>query len=380
MCVRETVVFIHLTISVQCARGKPRFNGILIQMKIHTMNCVNVIVSITLVFLLQCLDLVAEANKGKGPRDDRLLNIFQIVRFPNQACNTSGTTEGVCYTSEECQAKGGSATGSCASGFGVCCSFSVGCGSTVSENNTYFRSTSFSTPCVLTVCKCSTNICQLRLDFDTFVLAQPTTGNAATELNTQCLDAVFLTSSNGPTPPALCGTNTGKHMYLEASDACNTLQVTTADGVTGTDFNIQIIQIPCEASYKAPEGCLQYFTGLTGTISNYNSAEGTHLSDHNYANCIRTEEGYCQITYTATIFALSGVAAAAASGTSCSTDYITLVGSPADRFCGGTLATMPSSTTPPFIVGVILNAGEAAVTSKSTGFTLTYAQSMTQCA
>jgi len=31
-------------------------------------------------------------------RKERLLNVFNIVRFPNSGCNTTSDTYGVCYT------------------------------------------------------------------------------------------------------------------------------------------------------------------------------------------------------------------------------------------------------------------------------------------
>ena len=103
---------------------------------------------------------------------------------------------GVCYTSEECQALGGTHSSTCAQGFGVCCFFtgqnitlnlkeqtfwnnkpeintflymSVGCGATVRTNNTYFSSTTtggVSSPCSLAVCRARDNVCQIRLDFE----------------------------------------------------------------------------------------------------------------------------------------------------------------------------------------------------------------------
>ena len=45
---------------------------------------------------------------------------FQIVRFVNGPCN-GGTKNGTCFTSAECSAVGGTNAGSCANGFGVCC-------------------------------------------------------------------------------------------------------------------------------------------------------------------------------------------------------------------------------------------------------------------
>eukprot|EP00094_Tigriopus_californicus_P014231 TCALIF_13784-PA protein Name:"Protein of unknown function" AED:0.01 eAED:0.01 QI:0/1/0.66/1/0.5/0.66/3/0/71 len=57
-----------------------------------------------------------------------LFSIFNIVTFKNEACATTGAGNlvGTCLTSTECTAKGGSPSGNCAAGFGVCCLFSVG--------------------------------------------------------------------------------------------------------------------------------------------------------------------------------------------------------------------------------------------------------------
>ena len=84
-----------------------------------------------------------------------------------------------------------------------------GCDDTTYENNTYFSSTNYASPCVLKVCKLNANICQIRLDFDTFDIAQPE--SSTTPIVTNCVDARFSTTSQGATMPILCGTNTGKH-------------------------------------------------------------------------------------------------------------------------------------------------------------------------
>ena len=92
---------------------------------------------------------------------------------------------------------GGSSSGSCASGFGVCCvcksfhcmqfywnllltypwrvttrqlvlTVSLSCGGSASENCTYLVQSSVTTltsPCTYKVCPCNTNICRLRFDF-----------------------------------------------------------------------------------------------------------------------------------------------------------------------------------------------------------------------
>ena len=59
------------------------------------------------------------------------------------------TCAGVCYTAAECSLLGGQGGGTCATGFGVCCTFSGACGGVSAVNNTYFSgSTSSDTsPC-----------------------------------------------------------------------------------------------------------------------------------------------------------------------------------------------------------------------------------------
>merc|ERR1719347_1833167 len=128
----------------------------------------------TIILVLPLLSSQMEDSQRKK----KLLNVFNIVRFPNDGCNSTDSSNfyGTCYTASECAAKGGSSKGSCASGFGVCCITTGSAGGSTSLNNTYFSSTgSDSSPAQFTVCKCSSDICQIRLGFDTLNIAQPST-------------------------------------------------------------------------------------------------------------------------------------------------------------------------------------------------------------
>ena len=84
------------------------------------------------------------------------------------------------------------------------------CGESTSNNCTYFQNSGYPSTyssvgsCQLTVNKCSSNVCQLRLDFDNMVLAQPESTDH------QCQDDQFIVSGGSPIP-AICGTNTGIH-------------------------------------------------------------------------------------------------------------------------------------------------------------------------
>ena len=50
-----------------------------------------------------------------------VLSLFTIVTFKNEACASTAGSNGTCYSSSDCSKLGGTASGTCASGFGVCC-------------------------------------------------------------------------------------------------------------------------------------------------------------------------------------------------------------------------------------------------------------------
>ncbi len=158
--------------------------------------------------------------------------IFQVVRFPNDPCPGNAGKNGTCYTNDECESRGGLNGGVCASGFGICCIINVGCGQRSSENCTYVEASGASAgECISEVCKCHENVCQLRLDFDSFVLTGPSTSSTTTvgtlqgnvvqpvtlgliqaTTATQCLTDSFTVLNGGEiAPPTICGINNGQH-------------------------------------------------------------------------------------------------------------------------------------------------------------------------
>jgi len=341
----------------------------------------------------------------RNDNNHKALSVLQVVKFPNDGCNTtSDGVYGVCYSGTECTSLGGTASGSCASGFGVCCAFTTTCGGVVSLNNTYFSSSdSDSSPCSVKVCKSQSDICLIRLNFDKFDIAQPSTTYPTDDVPNSrgsCNRARFTAESEGPSPPVICGTNTGHHMILEAKDSCNKLTFTWLTKTT-REWKIQVMQISCNESWKPSVGCLQYFTGTTGTISSYNYAGEFHLNNQYYANCIRTEEGYCSISFSSvstSSFYVSHVAPStgaviAHTGEYCSQDWVTISGggetsgatTSYDRFCGsvfsytnaGTATKTVITNKMPFRLGVNFDETELDSTSAnewSKGFKLYYSQ------
>ena len=100
-------------------------------------------------------------------RGGRNLSVFNVVSFPNSVCGATNGFNGTCYTASECTSLGGTASGTCASSFGVCCVFNLLCGATTSANTTYATINTFSTstdadPCTYTYCKNNDDVCKLR--------------------------------------------------------------------------------------------------------------------------------------------------------------------------------------------------------------------------
>lgn len=267
-------------------------------------------------------------SQGEASKQ-RMIGVFNVIKFANEACLANDGKNGTCYTQDECEENGGSPSGSCADGYGVCCAFIMGCGGEKSENCTYFESTKgFSGMCNARICKSSSSICQLRLDFTTFVLTGPSTltltqekilngalNNAAgieiTDMTRCNTDQFSVTSPGSMSSPVICGINTGAHMFVDASEACNILsfQIGPAVGSATREWAIKITQFACDYHNLAPDGCIQYFYGgTTGTVQTFNFEGGLHLANQNQNICVRREKNQCRICWAHTTgdFKVSG--------------------------------------------------------------------------
>merc|ERR1719495_2878854 len=368
---------------------------------------------------------IKNSTNSKENRKERVFSLFSVVQFPNDACaSTSGTySNGTCFTASECSSNGGSAQGNCAAGFGVCCVFSVSASnSRVNKNCTYIVNPSYpsnyaptSTPNTVTytINKSQADVCRIRLDYDTFVLTQPSQV-AATQ--GQCLtDSMTLTTTSQTTVPSagvygnypyLCGTNTGYHSYLDMScTSTDTATITfTIGDTTDNQWKIKVTQMSCNDDCVASQaGCFQYHTGVTGTLQSYNFQGGSQISNQNYKNCIRQEEGHCCIQYTVIGYNIDATTCAdaanrCAGGSTCSRDAILIPGTISgsnlnyDKFCGvnlnseGTIAVNSPIITCdlPFelshITGIVnVGDGTNAALEAEDGFSLTYTQLQGNC-
>ncbi|MPC20608.1 hypothetical protein E2C01_013561 [Portunus trituberculatus] len=339
-----------------------------------------------------------------------------LWRIPQDPCTSddSTLTEGTCLPYKDCKFNSGTTSGYCSKGFAACCLLTRTCGETTSYNNTYFVNPGYTGTdtgtgtCTLTVNRVNSNICQLRLDFINFELEQPNEDGV-------CVTDYLSVSGASSTVPQICGSNSGQHMYIDVEPNSGPVQLTVERSTASTvdrEWNIKVAQIPCDSEYRAPSGCLQYYTESTGTVSSFNfdNAEpvpesGTRqISNTDYSVCIDMVDGACGIEWTRNTtggnygFSVTdnadtivippnivGTPDASSTGTDCTTDYVLIPGGVTDqgvqndRFCGLGFPNSVTSTTKPFILNVKTDADEDGLNDfGNRGFNLNYRQ-LTSC-
>lgn len=362
------------------------------------------------------------SNTTIDGKTGKVFSLFSVVTFKNTGCKSqsamttgqSAVRNGTCFTSSECTSKGGTASGNCAAGFGVCCLFLISSsGSTINQNCSYIRNPSFpsvysaTSALTYTVSKCSTDVCYLRLDFETFNILGPASSTepsaASTTVGAECQDAFKVTTNTGimssitygQSIPIICGTNTGQHIYVDIGTVSTdtvTLGFTFSTSTsTIRTWEIKVSQISCNSHSRPPNGCLQYWTTLTGRMTTFNfyttSTTSRHLDLQAYSMCIRRAQGYCCIQYgvcdgISNSFSLDGTVTATLvtnglTDTYCTGDFITIPASSSTgcsstqgklttKYCGQYLGwnVSPISSAPyspvcdctaPFTVGVTTN-------------------------
>jgi len=365
---------------------------------------------------LAVLAIILGATAALPASDEKQgkIGIFNVVRFPNDVCKGSGSLNGTCYTKEECSNRKGTASGECANGFGVCCVISLTCGGSSSDNCTNLvqaATTSPTTDCQYKICPVSSSVNRIRLDLSTFVIAGPGAVTAATITTVdawgQCLTDTFSVTSSGKAAPVICGTNSGQHMIVDSNGMdCITATFNFGGGTTSRSYSIHVIQFEMSNKMGGPPGCLQYFTGTTGTISSFNwvSTASVHLANQDYDVCIRRPKDKCAICYSETAkfvtkttkgtfgVGISGAAITTVTltGTHCANDYVVIPNGVSktsttattfattatvsthgpSRRCGRLLETASTSVCSnvvPFRMGVKFDSIEVATTAGATG-------------
>jgi len=318
-------------------------------------------------FLFLISNVYCEENANRDAR----FSIFQIIKFANEPCE-GGTRNGTCFTKQECEDQGGTDSGSCADGFGVCCSIVLEESGSTSLNQSYMVQTSTTTPTTgtrqYTICPCSTDVCRIRFDFTQFMIAPPyiptpAAGAVLSDGSVSSAEEAFATgdctidsfSISGPSggTPVICGTNDGQHMIVDTDGStCVTVNFAIGGGSDTRNWDIMTTQYRCGEEAGGPPGCLQWNMAAQGDVRSFNfprQARGAavaddvvHLSSQDYSICIRRPTGTTSICYIPCTYVVQdgnagvqqsfGLSIANADETShvgttfCSQDYIEIMG------------------------------------------------------
>merc|ERR1739838_462774 len=323
---------------------------------------------------------ISTSDKAKN------IAIFNVVKFQNTECTGGNNNPGTCYTTEECENREGTADGTCAEGYGVCCIFEINCGGSSSENLTTFMSNDVQAgACQAKICKIDSDVVQLRLDFTTFVISDPSTsadtaftvqnGNPSigpilpqTSAGICDTDSFAVTSPGGAGTPTICGVNTDEHMYVDAADSCNMLTFSISENSLVTPmWSIRVTQYARDFENKAPPGCLQYHFGSgTGAIRsfNWNGGAGSFF-DFDFVHFpMASADGTAPLTVATSNFCGGGLvtaqSASAVSGTGTTAMVVNQI-----TICSRSI---------PFQVRFVSDLGEQAFETKQNGFQLGYIQ------
>jgi len=391
-----------------------------------------------------CLLFVASVATALPTRDKKAFSLFSVVTFPNKECTTQMTPpmNGICVTADECQNSGdvvATKSGNCASGFGVCCLRTVegNPGANINTALTYIQSPDF--PAAVTALNNAANppavinrafniqgganVCQVRFDFITGVVDAPLAAAAGNNVAGDCAtDVISVTTparganTAGIGIPALCGTLTGQHLYVDVNSLTGgamaaTLNINTAATAAARMWKILARCVNCnDEEYRAPSGCAQFHTGASGRITSFNGAPNQAtpngqmlLNDLSYSICIRPVAGACGVTLVEAnspapggaavvpdsfSLATMGDAAKSGVGTQCTQSYLEVVTPQTQntatnpRLCGAILNAADNQVTAApvdtvgFTIGVVSDGdnGNAAAAGVGTGFDLLYTQ------
>merc|ERR1712223_38876 len=354
-----------------------------------------------------CLLFVASVATA-FPREKKSFGLFSVVTFPNDICTTTMTPamSGICITAEECTNSGdivATASGNCASGFGVCCARSISTeGGSITQDVVHIQNSnypSFETALQATAPAPSAatrafnimggaNICQIRLDFIDVEVSAGTTGDCATDqisVNTPDRSAVNTGLGN------LCGVLTDQHVYVDVSTAASamsaTVNVNTGAASGDRKWKIMVQRVECgDADLSAPTGCAQLYTATSGRIKSFNfGATRSMLISQLYTICVRPASGMTGMTLREAGTTADAFQVGVGPG-SCDDDRLMIpnagsgpavAGGVSNLFCGSVLASANGATqagtvqATGFKIGVF---SDATANAAGTGFDLIYTQ------
>ncbi|XP_023952196.1 uncharacterized protein LOC112056084 [Bicyclus anynana] len=293
-------------------------------------------------------DSIYRTARQQGPA-----SIFTIGN--GEQCQGGGDKSigGVCLSRNQCNTQGGKAIGFCGV-FATCCSLNA-CDIRTNTKVAVFINPPLSKEssgleCSYNIEINNNNVCQMRIDFETFNLAPPTTVEAVDNVTQRpgymCKNDIFRVSNlhgNAESLPSLCGDNSGQHFYVRVNASINDrsvrLDFKLADRISQPNlpqatWKIKVTQLECFntlGKYRdgildaitaslpatpftttadrdeyliAPPGCLQYYPDRAGFFEsfNYNRGAGPYIANLAYATCFKRSSDVCGIKLTAASF------------------------------------------------------------------------------
>uniref|UniRef100_A0A2A4J843 CUB domain-containing protein n=1 Tax=Heliothis virescens TaxID=7102 RepID=A0A2A4J843_HELVI len=271
-----------------------------------------------------------------------------------QCLSADRTTGGVCLSRNQCNTQGGKAIGFCGV-FATCCSLNA-CDVRTNTKVAVFinpplNHESSGLECSYNVEINNNNVCQMRIDFETFNLAPPTTVDPVENVTQRpgftCRNDIFQVTNlqaNSDILPPLCGDNNGQHLYVRVNASTNSrairINFKIADRVTQPNlpqatWKIKVTQLECfntlgkfrdgifesitqslpatpfggssadrDEYLIAPPGCLQYYPDRSGMFEsfNYNRGQGPYIGNLIYSTCFKKSPDVCGIKFTAATF------------------------------------------------------------------------------
>merc|ERR1712227_157807 len=368
--------------------------------------------TLCLFFVASVATAMPQNKKGKA------FSLFSVVTFPNVECTTTMTPamKGTCVTQEECQNTGNTvatASGNCASGFGVCCFRRITEPRAVTESLTHIQSEGFPTPVAALATEPVTqtnrpfpimtdsSVCAVKFDFINVQLKDPTA--AGTCDDTLSVVTPARNPAAGFVPGNLCGVLTGQHVYVDVNTAggamAATININTDNTAANRFWKILVQRIECNSPDLPTPGCLQFFTGLSGLITSFNGARMGNaqqmLQNQQYRVCIKRGAGMCGVRYAEAAGQIDSfglgqeqqgadpaageVGGKSGIGATCSAanhQFITV--QPIGKICGGVLSPVEDTLiTGPVTsneFGLTVTARDGGATQAGSGFNLIYNQ------
>ncbi|XP_041983599.1 uncharacterized protein LOC121736462 [Aricia agestis] len=308
-----------------------------------------------IVTLLLAIGFTNASHLNRVKRQNNPAGIFTVGNG-EQCLGQDRSTGGVCLSRNQCNTQGGKAIGFCGV-FATCCSLNA------CDIRTNTKVAVFINPplerensgleCSYNVEINNNNVCQMRIDFENFNLAPPTTVDPVENVTQRpgytCRNDIFQVTNlqaYSDTLPSLCGDNSGQHMYVRVNASTNSRSIrinfkiadrNSQPNLPQATWKIKVTQLECFntlGKYRdgildaltsalpstplsstadrdeyliAPPGCLQYYPDRSGYFEsfNYNRGVGPYIANLVYATCFRRTSDVCGMKFTASTFEMA---------------------------------------------------------------------------